>query len=398
MGGRARRVRRARAGAAAAAAAPARARLRGRRRGRRGRAEPARPGADRLGARGDRRRGGRAGALRAAGRRARARRPRRAASGSSQADGSKRLLGRYREASWSPFGRFVVAARANELAALDPARRAALVARAPAVRHPALGRHARRTRGSPTSAARTLRVVAGDGTGDRRLPRRRRVAPAWRPGARHVLAFASRDGRVHVVTRRLGRTLRRSRRAASARPAARLVGRRRPLLVVRAVGAGRRHLGPRSRATSSAGARRVAARRRLPAVDSTARRARLRLGASRSEVVGQRRSRSGVAREPLRGNGPLRRSSAWSPDGRWLLVAWEDADQWVIRAAGSRRSRPSPRGSSGAVPWRRGPRSVRRWALPARRLGFLGASCAPQALASRPRPEIAASGRAGTAL
>ena len=35
-------------------------------------------------------------------------------------DGSKRLLGDYREASWSPFGRFVVAARANELVALTP--------------------------------------------------------------------------------------------------------------------------------------------------------------------------------------------------------------------------------------------------------------------------------------
>ena len=37
-----------------------------------------------------------------------------------QQDGSKRLLGPYREASWSPFGRFVVAARENELAALEP--------------------------------------------------------------------------------------------------------------------------------------------------------------------------------------------------------------------------------------------------------------------------------------
>ena len=35
-------------------------------------------------------------------------------------DGSKRLLGRYREATWSPFGRFVAAASANELAALEP--------------------------------------------------------------------------------------------------------------------------------------------------------------------------------------------------------------------------------------------------------------------------------------
>ena len=35
-------------------------------------------------------------------------------------DGSKRLLGSYREASWSPFGRFVVASRHNELVALTP--------------------------------------------------------------------------------------------------------------------------------------------------------------------------------------------------------------------------------------------------------------------------------------
>ena len=46
--------------------------------------------------------------------------PRTPASGSCKQDGSKRLLGEYREASWSPFGRFVVAARANELAALEP--------------------------------------------------------------------------------------------------------------------------------------------------------------------------------------------------------------------------------------------------------------------------------------
>ena len=37
-----------------------------------------------------------------------------------QADGSKRRLGDWREASWSPFGRFVVVARANELAAVEP--------------------------------------------------------------------------------------------------------------------------------------------------------------------------------------------------------------------------------------------------------------------------------------
>jgi hypothetical protein len=29
---------------------------------------------------------------------------------------------------------------------------------------------------------------------------------------------------------------------------------------------------------------------------------------------------------------------AWSPDGRWLLVTWPEADQWVfVRVAGKRR-------------------------------------------------------------
>jgi hypothetical protein len=31
---------------------------------------------------------------------------------------------------------------------------------------------------------------------------------------------------------------------------------------------------------------------------------------------------------------------AWSADGRWLLVPWRDADQWVfLRVAGARRIR-----------------------------------------------------------
>src|SRR5205814_5470534 len=80
------------------------------------------------------------------------------------ADGSKRLLGRYTAASWSPHGLFEVAVRGHELAALDPKgtvrwslERAGLV-------HDA--------RWSPDGyriaylAGSTLRVVAGDGSGD----------------------------------------------------------------------------------------------------------------------------------------------------------------------------------------------------------------------------------------
>src|SRR5262249_56447118 len=38
-------------------------------------------------------------------------------------NGSKRLLGAYREASWSPYGKFVVATKADELDTLEPGGR-----------------------------------------------------------------------------------------------------------------------------------------------------------------------------------------------------------------------------------------------------------------------------------
>src|SRR5262249_47470801 len=49
-------------------------------------------------------------------------------------------------------------------------------------------------------AGRSLRVVAGDGTGDRLLARDvTPVAPAWRPGAEHVLAYVTSAGVVREV-------------------------------------------------------------------------------------------------------------------------------------------------------------------------------------------------------
>src|SRR5947199_55480 len=52
-----------------------------------------------------------------------------------------------------------------------------------------------------------LHVVAGDGTGDvdaEGLPAAARVAPVWRPGDRHVLAYVTARGRVVVVNPDLG--------------------------------------------------------------------------------------------------------------------------------------------------------------------------------------------------
>src|SRR5207244_7129088 len=109
-----------------------------------------------------------------------------------------RLLGAYDAASWSPHGLFVAASRGQELFALDPGGHVHWSIARP---RPVLGagwasdgvRIAYRSGGA-------LRLVAGDGTGDRLLLRS--VAPAaaaWRPGKGHVLAVSDWAGRVLML-------------------------------------------------------------------------------------------------------------------------------------------------------------------------------------------------------
>ena len=115
-------------------------------------------------------------------------------------DGSKRLLGSYDDASFSPNGLFVVATSGRRLVALEPDGDPRwTVTRPTPLADP---------RWAPSPGlrvayreGRTLRVVVGDGTGDRMLSGNvAPVAPAWRPGeGRTVLAYASTDGRVHLV-------------------------------------------------------------------------------------------------------------------------------------------------------------------------------------------------------
>ena len=191
-----------------------------------------------------------------------------------QADGSKRLLGRYREASWSPSGRFVVATRENELFALDPKGNVRWSLGRSDVRFPRWVGSRTDTRIAYLSGT-SLRVVAGDGTDDRLL--RRNVAavpPAWLPGKGFRLAYTAGAGRTVVVDADSGRVLR-----ESAVPAAT-----------------------------------VAIRKRGAASE-------LMLG---GQVV-------------FRGTGEFR-DVARSPDGRWLLVTWPTADQFVfVRIAGTRK-------------------------------------------------------------
>ena len=122
-------------------------------------------------------------------------------------DGSKRLLGNYREASWSPFGRFVVVTRPNELVAVTPAGDVRWSLARPDVRFPRWGGTRTDTRIAYITG-NELRVVGGDGKGDRVLDRPvPRRAPVWRPGAAHVLAYARPDGTVRVVNTDTGAVL-----------------------------------------------------------------------------------------------------------------------------------------------------------------------------------------------
>jgi hypothetical protein len=264
------------------------------------------------------------------------------------ADGVRRRLGDYAGASWSPRGLYVAVWRGGELRAVEPNGRV----------HWSLARPGRITaaRWSPVDgyrvaylSGRTLRIVNGDGTGDRPVAAARPVAPAWRPDTAHVLAYVDHARRIRVVAVDSGRELWRS------RPRSRVFelawspdGRRlvaaspRELLVF---GRGGRRLGVRK----VAGARLAedvawSPRGRLTVV---------RRGPVRSDVVvGLHVLFSGPGRF-----GPV----AWGP--KRLLVPWPTADQWLFLGADGGRTaavaniarqfsgRPAQRAFPDAVEW-----------------------------------------------
>jgi hypothetical protein len=115
-------------------------------------------------------------------------------------DGSKRLLGSYDDASLSPNALFAVATGERRVVALEPDGDPRWTVTRPspvtdARWAPSPGFHVAYREGE------TLRVVGGNGAGDRLLAKDvAPVAPAWRPGeGRTTVAYASTDGRVRVV-------------------------------------------------------------------------------------------------------------------------------------------------------------------------------------------------------
>jgi hypothetical protein len=203
-----------------------------------------------------------------------------------QEDGSKRKLGRYRDATFSPHGLYVAATRANQLVALDPKGDVRWTLARPAPRFPAWAGTRTDTRIAYLSGSQ-LRIVAGDGTGDHAVGRAALVPPVWRPGPRRVLAYS--DGRRAIVYDvDSGSVLRRIAPA------------------------------PRELAWSRAGR---LLRRDEPGI-------RIRHGQSEAVAGG---------RVVFRGTGIFGQAKR-SPDRRWLLVTWPTADQWVfVRIEGQRR-------------------------------------------------------------
>jgi len=114
-------------------------------------------------------------------------------------DRSARWLGAWSTASWSPRGLFVLATRRDVLAALDPRGQVRWTLTRPHISH-AVWSRGDGYRVAYRSRAQ-LRIVAGDGSGDRALVARTApVTPAWRPGPEHehLLAYATPRGGVAV--------------------------------------------------------------------------------------------------------------------------------------------------------------------------------------------------------
>lgn len=283
-----------------------------------------------------------------------------------QADGSRRLLGDYGEATWSPRGLFLAAAAGGTLSAVEPdgTPRWSLSSTS-AVSDP---------RWSPSGfqvayrSGSQLRVVAADGSDDGLLdPAISPVAPAWAPWGLGLIAYVDARARLRIVRTDSGDT-------AGSAPAMPGIAnlewaangstllessprslRLRELTVNKLatqleIGAGREIALP-----APASIRDTAL---SPNGDTVAVLLALHSAGPPSSLVllvdTHGSAQSGLLSTPGRLS-----EIAWSPDGSRLLVAWPDADQWLfipvegqgrVRAIGKIASQFAPGDPAAAFP------------------------------------------------
>jgi hypothetical protein len=252
-----------------------------------------------------------------------------------QRDGSKRLLPGYRDASWSPHGLYLAAVHGHELRALEPDGDPHWSIGRPDIAAPRWSSAGGGDERIAYLSGGYLRIVGGDGRGDRALADAvAPVPPAWKPVS-HVVAFFDADGNVRVMN------------ADS-----------HAVLWTSHVFAGH----PTVLAWSTDGRRLVAATQselatfdadgRVMAMTATGGRPIAAAFAPASHRFAllhwfNRERRSGVevfASDDLDRRTRLFTGSgtfgglAWSPDGRWVALDWDSADQWLlIRSAAVRK-------------------------------------------------------------
>jgi dipeptidyl aminopeptidase/acylaminoacyl peptidase len=242
------------------------------------------------------------------------------------ADGARRKLGDYDEATWSPRGLFVGASKRHQLAALTPKGEVRWTISQPRIRHP---------RWAPSGfrvaylSGSTVRVVAGDGTADRRIDTAENVAPAWKPGDEHVLAFAANGGNVNVVNTDTEQILWTGGEIAAM-----------PQQLEWSSDGQRLVTSPRYDAGFALAVFDDAGRRRqfllfngqlidLAFAPDSHQLALIRRVGPRSELLIVDADTLRKQETVFSGKGRFS-DITWSPNGRWLLLGWESADQWLF--------------------------------------------------------------------
>jgi len=254
-------------------------------------------------------------------------------------DGSKRRLGEFDEATWSPNGRFVGVTDGTELRAVDPVGkfRWSIEADAPVT---ALDWSPDEGFRVAYLAGEEIHVVTGDGVSESYTAPARPIGPAWRPESEpdeaiHHLSFVDPQNRVVTVDTDSGRVLWKTGQFGV------------PVGSLEWSDSGQRLLVSASGFTTVLDARGnpllkgpIAANVSGAAISPTG-----------GEIAAVTRGPQGTDLRLIGPAGEERRlyssgrddprarfgSPVFSPDGKWILLPWPEADQWLFVNTDDRR-------------------------------------------------------------